>query len=347
MAKFKIATPAGASFTTQGGGYDDEMAPLAGLDAEIVEGPANEQGFLDVARDADAIYAKGMRITKTVIDGLRQCRAIVLGSVGVDSVDVAAATARGIPVTNCPDTFIEEVADHAMALLLAGFRRVIEQDRMVREGRWREGRPALLQIPRLMGQTLGFIAFGHVARAMARRAKPFGLRMIAYDPFIEELVMPDYDVVPATLAEVLRQSDFVSLHAPATPEAERMLGEEHFRQMKKTAIFINTGRGATVREEGLIKALQEGWIAHAALDVLETEPPGNNNPLLAMPNVTLSAHVASASARFDPARKQHVGRELALVLSGRWPMSCVNPSVLMRSDLRRWQPVSMTRGPNS
>jgi D-3-phosphoglycerate dehydrogenase len=346
MAKFKIATHAGASFTVAGG-YDYEREPLAGLDVEIVETPANEKDFLEVARDADAIYAKGMKITKEMIDALQKCRAIVLGSVGVDSVDVAAATARGIPVTNCPDTFIEEVADHAMALLLAGFRRVVEQDRMVREGRWREGRPALLQIPRLMGQTLGFIAFGHVARAMARRAKPFGLRMIAYDPFIEELVMPDYDVVPATLEEVLQQSDFVSLHAPATPEAEGMLGEEHFRQMKKTAIFINTGRGATVREEGLIKALQEGWIAHAALDVLETEPPGNNNPLLAMPNVTLSAHVASASARFDPARKRHVGRELALVLSGRWPMSCVNPAVLIRSDLRRWQPVSMTRGPNS
>ncbi|MCA7119901.1 MAG: C-terminal binding protein [Acidibrevibacterium sp.] len=346
MAKFKIATHAGASFTVAGG-YDYEREPLAGLDVEIIETPANEKDFLEVARDADAIYAKGMKITKEMIDALQKCRAIVLGSVGVDSVDVAAATARGIPVTNCPDTFIEEVADHAMALLLAGFRRVVEQDRMVREGRWREGRPALLQIPRLMGQTLGFIAFGHVARAMARRAKPFGLRMIAYDPFIEELVMPDYDVVPATLEEVLQQSDFVSLHAPATPEAEGMLGEEHFRQMKKTAIFINTGRGATVREEGLIKALQEGWIAHAALDVLATEPPGNNNPLLAMPNVTLSAHVASASARFDPARKRHVGRELALVLSGRWPMSCVNPAVLMRSELRRWQPVSMTRGPNS
>ncbi|MGC8523533.1 MAG: C-terminal binding protein [Acidibrevibacterium sp.] len=346
MAKFKIATHAGASFTVAGG-YDYEREPLAGLDVEIIETPANEKDFLEVARDADAIYAKGMKITKEIIDALQKCRAIVLGSVGVDSVDVAAATARGIPVTNCPDTFIEEVADHAMALLLAGFRRVVEQDRMVREGRWREGRPALLQIPRLMGQTLGFIAFGHVARAMARRAKPFGLRMIAYDPFIEELVMPDYDVVPATLEEVLQQSDFVSLHAPATPEAEGMLGEEHFRQMKKTAIFINTGRGATVREEGLIKALQEGWIAHAALDVLATEPPGNNNPLLAMPNVTLSAHVASASARFDPARKRHVGRELALVLSGRWPMSCVNPAVLMRSELRRWQPVSMTRGPNS
>lgn len=347
MAKFKIITPAGASFTVAGGGYEDEMAPLAGLDAEIVEGPTDEAGFIAAARDADALYAKGIPITKKIIDSLERCKIIALGSVGVDQVDVAAATQRGIPVTNCPDTFIEEVADHAMTLLLASFRRVIEQDRMVREGRWSEGRPALLKIPRLMGQTLGFIAFGHVARAVARRAKPFGLRMIAYDPFIEELVMPEYDVLPATLEEVLAQSDFISMHAPATPEAQGMLKEAHFRQMKKTAIFINTGRGPTVDEAGLIKALQEGWIAHAGLDVLEKEPPGHNNPILTMSNVTLSAHTASASARFDPARKRRVGENLAMVLSGRWPISCVNPAVLARSELKRWQPVSMERGPNS
>ena len=348
MAKFKIATPAGASFTTAGGGYDYEMEALAGLDAEIVEGPTDEDGFIAFARDADAVYAKGMRFTKKVVDSLpATCRAIVLGSVGVDSIDVAAATARGMPVTNCPDTFIEEVADHAMMLLLAAHRRTLEQDRMVREGRWREGRPALLQIPRLMGLTLGLIAFGHVARAVAKRAKPFGLRVIAYDPFIEELTMVDHGVLPVTLEEVLSQSDFVSMHAPATPEAEGMLMEKHFRLMKKTAVFINTGRGPTVQESALIKALSEGWIAHAGLDVLEVEPPGHNNPILSMPNVTLSAHTASASARFDPARKRHVGRELDLVLRGKWPMSCVNPSVLAASNLRRWQPVSMERGPNS
>lgn len=348
MAKFKIATPAGASFTTAGGGYDYEMEALAGLDAEIVEGPATEDGFIAFAQDADAIYAKGMKFTRKVVDSLpKTCRAIVLGSVGVDSVDVKAATERGLPVTNCPDTFIEEVADHAMTLLLSTFRQVIEQDKMVREGRWREGRPALLQIPRLMGQTLGLIAFGHVARAVAKRAKPFGLRVIAYDPFIEELVMVEHGVLPATLEEVLSQSDFISMHAPATPEAEGMLMEKHFKLMKKTAIFINTGRGPTVQEAALIKALEEKWIAYAGLDVLEIEPPGNNNPLLKMDNVILSAHTASASARFDPARKRHVGRELSLVLSGKWPMSCVNPAVLMKSDLRRWQPVSMERGPNS
>src|ERR1700744_2114561 len=136
------------------------MDPRGGIDAGIVEGPADEDGFIKFAQDADAVYAKGMRFSKKVVDGLpARCRAIVLGSVGVDSVDVLAATARGMPVTNCPDTFIDEVADHAMMLLLASFRRTIEQDRMVREGRWREGRPALLKIPRLLGQTLGLTAF--------------------------------------------------------------------------------------------------------------------------------------------------------------------------------------------
>ena len=347
MARFRIVTPAGASFTTAGGGYALESEALDGMDAEIVEAPTDTAGFIAAAREADAIYAKGIPITKEIIDSLTRCRIIALGSVGVDSVDVKAATARGIPVTNVPDTFIEEVADHAMTLLLAGFRRLIEQDRMVREGRWKEGRPALLQIPRLMGQTLGFVSFGRVARAVARRAAPFGLRMMAYDPFIEELQIAEYGVQPATLSEVLAQSDFLSMHAPARPEVHHMLKEQHFRAMKPSAIFINTGRGPTVDESALIKALQEGWIAHAALDVLETEPPSHNNPLLRMENVTLTAHVASASARFDEARKRRVGHELALVLGDKWPMSCVNPSVLQTTKLRRWQPIGMGRGPNS
>jgi len=250
-------------------------------------------------------------------------------------------------VTNIPDTFIEEVADHAMTLILATYRRLVFQDRLVRDGRWKEGRPMLYAFPRLMGQTLGFIAFGHVARAVALRARPFGLHMLAYDPYVEELAMSPYGVEPVGLAELLQRSDIVSMHAPATADAHHMLKEEQFRLMKPGAIFINTGRGPTVDEAALIRALQEGWIAGAGLDVLETEPPGGNNPLLGMDNVILTAHVASASARFDPARKRRVGQELALVLRGRWPMSCVNPSVLAKSDLRRWQPYAMERGPGA
>src|ERR1700760_1775812 len=206
-----------ASFTVAGGGYAYELEALEPIGAEIIEAPTNEAEFIAAAKTADAIYAKGMPITKAIIDALESCKVITLGSVGVDSVDVKAATARGIPVTNIPDTFIEEVADHAMMLLLAGFLRLIVQDRMVREGRWSEGRPALLKIPRLMGQTLGFISFGRVARAVAKRAAPFGLRMMAFDPFIQETLMYDHGVMPSTLSEVLSQSDFVSMHAPARP----------------------------------------------------------------------------------------------------------------------------------
>ena len=349
MAKFKVVTPAGISYGNPGTvGYEYEMEALAAIGAEIVEvAVKTDEEFVKTARDADAIYAKGRPITKTIIDGLERCKVITLGSVGVDSVDVAAATAKGIPVTNVPDTFIEEVADHAMMLILATFRRLVVQDRMVREGRWKEGRPQLLQIPRLMGQTLGLIAFGHVARAVAMRAKPFGVRILAYDPYIEELVMSPYGVEPASLTQVLQQSDIISMHAPATPDAYHLLKEEHFRLMKPTALFINTGRGPTVDEPALIKALEQGWIAGAGLDVLEQEPPVSVNPLMKMENVILTAHVASASARFDPARRRRVGQELALVLNGQWPRSCVNPSVLERGNLRRWQPYSMERGPNS
>src|SRR5437763_2701762 len=305
------------------------MEALAPIDVEIYEVKAgSEDEFVAAAKDADALYAKGRPITKRMIDGMQRCKIISLGSVGVDTVDVAAATARGIPVTNCPDTFIEEAADHARMLILAAHRRLIGQDQRVREGRWSEGRPMLSKIPRLRGMTLGLIAFGHVARAVAERAKPFGLHIIAYDPFIEEIVMVERGVEPVSLPDLLARADIISMHSPATESAQRMIREEHFRQMKKTAIYISTGRGPTTDEAALIKALDEGMIAAAGLDVLEKEPPGGNNPLLRMDNVILTAHVASATSRFDPARRRRVGQELSLVLSGRWPMSCVNPSVL-------------------
>ena len=263
---------------------------------------------------------------------------ISLGSVGADTVDVVAATEKGIPVTNVPDTFIEEVADHTIMMILATYRRLLTMDKYVRDGRWAEGRPLLSNYPRLMGQTLGFISFGHVARATAVRAVGFGVRMIAYDPYIEELTMTAAGVEPVGYNE---------MHAPSTAEAHHMMREEHFRQMKPTALFINNGRGPTVEESGLIKALQEGWIAAAGLDVLEQEPPDLENPLLQMDNVTLTPHVASASQRMAPETQRRVGQEVTLVLSGRWPRTCVNPSVLANTDLRRWQPYSMERGPGS
>jgi D-3-phosphoglycerate dehydrogenase / 2-oxoglutarate reductase len=346
VARFKVVTPAGVSFGPPDVGYDAEMETLASVGAEIVEIPAgSEEDFVQAARDADALYAKGRRITRRMIDGLERCRVIALGTVGVDSVDVAAATARGIPVTNVPDTFIEEVADHTLMLILATYRRLTLMDRYIREGRWADGRPYLSQFPRLWGQTLGLISFGHVARAVAVRARPFGFRILAYDPYIDETIMTQHDVEPVALTELLRRSDIVSMHAPATQDAFHLLRAEHFRLMKREALFVNTGRGPTVDEAALVKALDEGWIAGAGLDVFEHEPAIATNPLLRMENVILTPHVASASARMDPERRRRVGREITLVLSGRWPMSCVNPAVLEKTSLRRWQPYSMERGP--
>ena len=348
VARFKVVIPkpASATYELAGGAGLLESESLGAIDAKVVEVAAKtEEEFIEEARDADAVIASGRRLTGKIIESLESCRVIALGSVGADGVDVNAATERGIPVTNVPDVFIEEVADHTMMLILAAFRRLTTMDKLVREGRWKEGRPLLSEHPRLMGQTLGLISFGHVARATAMRAKPFGLRMIAYDPYIEELTMSQHGVEPVGLAELLQRSDIVSMHAPGTPESNHMLREEQFRLMKPTALFINNGRGPTVDEQALVKALREGWIAGAALDVLEEEPPNPENPLLFMDNVILTPHVASASERMSPATWRRVGQEVARVLAGRWPMSCVNPSVLEGSSLRRWQPHPMERGP--
>ena len=346
MAKFKVIYCKPAEEETTEGAYDLEMEALRPLGVEIQEVVTTDvEAFLEVARDADAVIpGMGTHLTRTMIEGLDKCKLIALGTVGTDTVDVDAATERCIPVTNVPDTFIEEVADHAMMLLLATYRRLTLTDRMARDGRWREGRPYLYEFPRLMGLTLGLISFGNVARAVSVRAAPFGVRMLTFDPYVGELAMTNYGVEPVGFTEILQRSDFVSMHAPSTWETYHMLSEEQFRLMKPDALFINTGRGDTVDEAALIKALEEGWIAGAGLDVLEQEPPDPQNPLLTMENVIITPHVASASARMDPERRRRVGREIALVLSGQWPRACVNPSVLEKSGLQRWRPYSMELG---
>ena len=335
LAKYKVVVPGSPGQT---GNYALEMEALASTGAEIVEvSGASEGEFLEGARDADAVIAKRINITSSMIEQLDRCKIIALPSVGLDSVDVAAATAKGIPVTNCPDTFIQEVAEHTAVLILGAYRRLLLMDRIVREGRWFEGRPVLYRYPRLFGQTFGLISFGNIPRAVVPLMRPFGMQILAHDPFVRETVMIQHGVEPVSLTELLQRSDIISNHLPGTGGTTKLIGEEQFRLMKPRAIFVNTGRGSTVDETAMIRALQEGWIDHAALDVLEHEPPDPDNPLLKMENVTLTAHVASASNRFDVGSRRRVGREISLVFSGRWPLSCVNPSVLEDSDLLKGQ----------
>ena len=327
--------------------YSLELEALRDV-AEIVEVDGSSAGsFLEGARDADGLITSwGIRIDRQIIDGLDKCVVIGVGSVGVDMVDVDAATAAGIVVTNVPDVFIEEVADHTIMLLLACARRVKLMDRMVKDGDWFKGRPVLNEIPRLFGRTLGLISFGNVATAVARRAGAFGMRIIACDPFVTELKMTAEGVEPVSFPELLARSDYISVHPGLNDSSRAMLSDGEFAAMKNTVSIINCGRGPVIDESALIRALQKGEVAAAGLDVLEKEPPAADNPLLGMDNVILTPHAASATTRMRPETRRRVGREVSLVLGGKWPMSCVNPSVLPKVNLERWQPYPMNRGPN-
>ncbi len=316
--------------------------------ADIIEIRADTPAeFASGVAEVDAIITSwGLRIDRQVIEALKNCVVIGVGSVGVDMVDIEAATAAGLVVTNVPDVFIEEVADHAMMLLLDVARMTPLMTRMAREGSWYQARPILSHSPRLFGQTLGLYAFGNVARCTARRAKAFGMRVIAFDPYVSELEITAAGVEPVGFGELLERSDFLSIHAPHNAETEHAIDADALARMKPTAAVINTARGPIIDELALIEALRAGMIAGAGLDVLEQEPPATDNPLLTMDNVVMTPHVASATTRMRPETRRRAAREVALVLRGRWPMSCVNPTVLPRVQLERWQPYPMNRGPN-
>jgi D-3-phosphoglycerate dehydrogenase / 2-oxoglutarate reductase len=322
----------------------EALGPVADIIEIRADTPAE---FAAGVAEVDAIITSwGLRIDRQVIEALKRCVVIGVGSVGVDMVDIEAATAAGLVVTNVPDVFIEEVADHAMMLLLDVARMTPLMTRMAREGNWYQARPVLSRSPRLLGQTLGLYAFGNVARCTARRAKAFGMQVVAYDPYVSELEITASGVEPVGFNELLERSDFLSIHAPHNAETEHAIGASALARMKRTAAVINTARGPIIDEVALIEALQSGTIAGAGLDVLEQEPPAPDNPLLSMDNVVVTPHVASATTRMRPETRRRAAREVALVLRGRWPMSCVNPTVLPRVALERWQPYPMNRGPN-
>lgn len=345
--KVAIQLPKQAQNQTVEARWSLELEALAPI-ADIVEIRADSAvEFAAGVKDVDAIITSwGLRIDQTVIDALNKAVCIGVGSVGVDMVDIAAATRAGLVVTNVPDVFIEEVADHTMGLLLDLARRTPTMVHMARDGSWYDARPLLSKIPRLYGQTLGLFGFGNVGHCVARRAKAFGLRVIAHDPYVSELELTHEGVEPVGKGELLARSDYLSIHTPHNEETHHALSADEFTQMKSTGVVINTARGPIIDEVALIEALQRGDIAGAALDVLEQEPPELSNPLLSMENVVVTPHVASATTRMRPETRRRVGREVALVLRGKWPMSCVNPTVLPRVELERWQPYPMDRGPN-
>ena len=312
-----------------------EREALDPIGAELVRVVwENEQQYTETVKDLDAIMVgRGVNVTANVIKGLRNVKVVINGGVGVDRIDVDAATEAGLPVVNVPDVWLNEVADHAALLLLAVARKLKYVSETASSGRWSQVHANLPGVPRLQGRTLGLLSFGSIARNMAKRMQAFGMNVIAYDPFVSADVMEGLGVGARSLEDMLREADFVSAHAPHTKGTHHLMSDAQFALMKPTAIFINTGRGRVVDEPALIRALKEGMIAAAGLDVLEDEPPDPNNPLLKMENVIVTPHTAFYSDEAFVESRRRVGQEVAAILTGRRPRNCVNREVLDRTNL--------------
>ena len=326
--KVAITNPRGTSF-------EHEQVALNEIDAEIVPIYADdEEEYARQIADADAIIAGlKVRLTAEVIGKLKNCKIIQTTGIGFDRIDVDAATAAGIPVVNVPDVFTEEVADQAFTLLLATNRKLVYCHEMATSGKWSQTIAGMGSVPKINGKTLGLVAFGNIAKAVARRAKGFNLTVLAYDPFVTPEAMAELGVEAASLERIFQESDFISAHAPHSKATHHLISTRLLDMMKPSAILINTGRGPVVDEEALIAALRAGKLAGAGLDVLEQEPPDPSNPLLSMPNVTVTPHVAAQSNESAVARRRRHGEEIARVLSGRRPLHPVNRQVLERLPL--------------
>src|SRR5215469_3795571 len=299
---------------------------LAKCDAELrlAEEPTPD-AILTVARNADAVLVTYAQVTGKMIRQMMRCRIIARFGVGVDNVDIGAATEAGIVVTNVPDYCSDEVSDHAMALLLALSRKVSFANTCVHAGGWEMS--AVVPIHRLRGSVLGLVGFGRIAQLLTPKAKAFGLRVISCDPWVEDETMTGAGVEKVDFAALIRSSDYISIHAPLLAETDRLFDARVFRQMKPTAYLINTARGSIVDEADLAQALDAGHLAGAALDVLSREPP-ENSPLLGRENVILTPHMSFYSVESLIDLQTRATEEVLRVLRGEEPHNAVNPEAL-------------------
>ena len=280
-----------------------------------------------MAGDADAIMVTPAQVTADIMDRLPRLRVIGRPGIGYDVVDVEAATARGIAVFSAPGFCAREVADHTLMMALGLARKASTLHLAIRRGIYERGLASPMAATYEM--TFGLIAFGEIGREVAARAKPFGFRLIAYDPFVEAAAAERLGVTLVGLDDLLRQADIVSVHAPLTRETFHLLGEREFSLMKPTAYVINTARGAVIDQAALIAALQAGRVAGAGLDVFEREPLEVNSPLIATDNVILTPHTAGMSDSSQIAVRQRTARNIAAALVGDWPETrdLINPQV--------------------
>ena len=309
-----------------------EAQVLADVGAELVLAQTgDEDELLSLVEDVDAVLVCFAKVPAGVIRAGRRLQAVGRYGIGVDNIDVAEATRQGILVTHVPAYCLDEVSDHAMALLLACARKTCAYHVAMRQSNWslQTGAPMY----RLRGRTLGIFGFGKIGQTLAPKAQAFGLDVIAYDPYVVPAVAAGKRVDLVDLDTLFEQADYLSIHAPLSPETRGLIDESRLRQMKPTAVIVNTARGPIIAQEALVRALQEGWIGAAGLDVYEEERLTPGHPLLVLPNVVLTPHVAFYSEEALHDLRVQGATNVALILSGRRPLFAVNPEVL---DLVRW-----------
>ena len=298
---------------------DPAKAALKRVDPELrMAKSPSAADILAVARDADAVLVTYAKLPGDLLRELKRCKVIGRFGLGVDNIDIPAAGALGITVTYVPDYCMQEVSDHAMALLLSLVRKVPLSNTLVQSGRWEV--PPVVPIHRLSGRVFGLVGFGNIPRTLAPKAKAFGLRVVTHDPYVSADVLGKAGVESVGFDELLAMSDFVSIHAPLLPATRGLFNAEVFRKMKKGALLINTARGPLVDETALIAALDSGYLGGAALDVVTTEPLAQDSKLLGRDNVILTPHTAFYSVEALDELQTKCATDVARVLSGEQPV---------------------------
>src|SRR6266702_5304973 len=293
-----------------------ETMPFIGDAAVVIERTA----------DADGVIVSSSSITREVMSALKNLKVVVRTGVGYDVIDVPAATELGVVVVNIPDLWIREVANHALALLLAWNRKLITLNNEVKSGVWQSRVPGPVT-GSLHGETVGIVGLGNIGSSFAKRVAALETHVIACDPYVDDARFAALGVERVSLDALAARADYVSVHTLLNAETRHLINETFLRRMKPTACLINTSRGPVVDEQALVRALQEKWIAGAALDVRESEPPATDSPLARMDNVILTPHAAYFSSPAVARVPQRCGEEAARVLTGQRPLHVVNPEV--------------------
>lgn len=288
-----------------------------------------EEDLIKQSEDADIILTCYDKVSAKVINSAKRLKGIVKYGVGTDNIDIDAATKKRIMVVNCPDYGSDTVADHAFALLISLARKLIKIDDVMKSKAWEWPKPEYLGID-LSGKTIGLIGFGRIGRAMARRCKGFGMKMLAYDPYIKQEEAISFDVKLVELDQLLENSDFISIHCVLTPETKEMIGEKEFNKMKKTVLLINTARGAIIKKDALIDSLNNKKIFGAGMDVFEEEPLSLDYPLLNMNNVILTPHLAWYTKEAFERVGEDTFQGILDIINGRIPKHLKNKEVLKK-----------------